>query len=441
MNYQETLEYIETLGQYGSIMGLDSITCLLEKLGNPQKNLVFVHIAGTNGKGSTLSFISNILIESKQLVGNYISPTLLDYRERIQTNKKSISKTELAKYMTEVKAAAELVSLERMTHPTAFEMETALAFLYFYQKKCDIVVLETGMGGLDDATNVIPSPLVAVITSVSMDHMAVLGNTIQKIAMKKAGIIKPGASVVCLAENSEVVEVVRRVCKQKECQLTLVDKNEILCKSATIKGQVFQYKSYKKLKISLLGEHQLTNAILALETVKMLQEKGLPISDKAIYSGLEKTIWLGRFSMIRKDPLFIVDGAHNEDAASKLANTISFYFTNRKIIYIMGVLKDKEYEKIVGKTVHLANYIITVTPPNNPRGLHAYELAKIVKEYNTAVTVADSLSEAVEMSYLLADENTVIIAFGSLSYLGEMIKIVKSGDVDRRDLHGKSGKN
>ncbi|NTV79161.1 MAG: bifunctional folylpolyglutamate synthase/dihydrofolate synthase, partial [Clostridiales bacterium] len=194
-------------------------------------------------------------------------------------------------------------------------------------------------------------------------------------------------------------------------------------------------------KIVMLGEHQLANASLALETALILQDLGFPITEKSIYAGLEKTLWLGRFSLGNKEPLVIVDGAHNEDAAGKLAAAVSFYFTNKKIIYIMGVLKDKEYEKIAGLTVHLANQVITITPPNNPRGLHAYELAKIVKEYNENVTAADSLAEALEMSYLLADEETVIIVFGSLSYLGEMIAIIKSGKIDWRDLHGKSRKN
>ena len=441
MNYQETMNYIDTLGQYGSVMGLESITCLLEKLGNPQDKLAFVHIAGTNGKGSTLSYISNILMESHQRVGNYISPTLSDYRERIQVNQKPISKIELANYMTQVKEAASEVVAESKAHPTVFEMETALAFLYFYHKKCSIVVLETGMGGLLDATNVILAPLVAVITSVSMDHMAFLGDTLEKIALNKAGIIKTGAKVVCLSEKPEVTNVMKAVCEQKECPLTLVEVKDILLKSSAIQGQIFQYKNHKKLRIGMLGEHQLANASLALETALILQDLGFPITEKAIYTGLEKTIWLGRFSLVNKEPLVIVDGAHNEDAAGKLAAAVSFYFTNKKIIYIMGVLKDKEYEKIAGLTVHLANHVITITPPNNPRGLHAYELAKIVKEYNENVTAADSLAEALEMSYLLADEETVIIVFGSLSYLGEMIAIIKSGKIDWRDLHGKSRKN
>lgn len=426
MNYKETMDYVEEINQYGSVLGLENMKNLLDYLGNPQEKLKFIHIAGTNGKGSVLSFISTILKCAGYKVGRYISPTIFEYRERIQINGKAISKLELASFMTRIREAVQEMQEAGLPHPTAFEIETALGFLYFKEKNCDVVVLETGLGGRLDATNVIQTTILAVLTTISMDHMAFLGDTLAKIAGEKAGIIKNGCYVVSAQQNSEAMEVIRSVCREQKAHLYTVSEEQLKKEKHTLLKQTFTYKERKDIEISLLGFYQMKNAILALEAIEVLKQIGFQISEKVLRKGMLETEWPGRFTVIGKKPLFIVDGAHNEDAAKQLAKTIQFHFTNKRIIYIMGILKDKEYDKIIQETYVYAEHIITVTTPCNDRALPAYELAKAIQPYHKNVTAADSLKEAVEISYLLADKDTVIIAFGSLSYLGELIHIVEA---------------
>ena len=304
-------------------------------------------------------------------------------------------------------------------HPTPFEVETALAFQYFLQEKVEIVVLETGMGGRLDATNIIKNTKIVVLTSISMDHATYLGNTLEKIAMEKVGIIKEGSVVITTKQNRNL-EPFQKI----DCRVA----DDTLCKKIyrSLEKQRFSYKDYADLEISLVGNYQLQNAVLAIEAVKAYEELGNRVSEQAIRKGLKEATWPGRFSILAKKPYFIVDGAHNIDAAQKLVETIEFYFTNKRILFIMGVLKDKEYESIIEITHHLADQIITITPPNQPRALHALELARAVATYHPKVTAVDSVEEAVEISYLLANKEDVIIAFGSLSYLGRLIKIVDS---------------
>lgn len=424
MKYQEALDFIEKITGLGIVPGLDSIKELCRELGNPQETLKFVHIAGTNGKGSTLAFISTILQAAGYRVGRYVSPTIFEYRERIQVDGKMISKVALGELMEQVKAACERMVVRGLSQPTPFEVETALAFLYFQKKKCDIVVLETGMGGLYDATNLITTTQVAVITSVGMDHMQFLGDTVEKIAGQKAGIIKNECYVICMKQDEAVMQVVDQATNEKQAMLVVADAEEAAKVRYGVEKQQFDYAGMKNLTIALAGKHQIANAVVAIEAVRALGQKGFAVSEQAIREGLLATRWPGRFTVVSKKPLFIVDGAHNEDAAQKLADSIEFYFTNRRIIYIMGILKDKEYDKVISLTHKYADQIITVTPPNNPRAMHAYDLAKEIAKVHTAVTAVDSLEEAVEMSSLLAGKDDVIIAFGSLSYLGRLMDIL-----------------
>lgn len=424
MNYKEALEYIDSLKAYGIVPGLDSIKELCRRLGNPQDALRFVHIAGTNGKGSTLAYVSTVLKCAGYRVGRYISPTIFEYRERIQVNERPVSKAALCEGLDIIKGICDEMREEGFAQPTPFEVETALAFWYFNKKKCDIVVLETGMGGLEDATNVINTTITAVIASVSMDHMQFLGNTLHDIAFQKAGIIKPGCRVVSMNQDKAAMDVIKETAAEKGADLVIAYSSKATHVKYGVNKQSFDYEGYRKLEITLAGRFQIDNAVLALEVIRSLVQSGFNISEKAIREGLRSAVWLGRFSVINKKPLFIVDGAHNADAAQKLADSIEFYFTNKRIIYIMGILRDKEYDKIISETEKYANEIITVTTPDNPRALPAYELAKEVARIHPNVTAADSLEEAVEMSLLLAGPEDVVIAFGSLSYLGRMIDIV-----------------
>lgn len=438
MNEKEVLLYIEELRQYGSVPGLDSIRQLCRRLGNPQESLRFIHVAGTNGKGSLTAYLTGVLMEAGLKVGRYNSPTIRDWRERIMVGRQMITKEALGRLMSLIREACDRMVREDLPHPTSFEIETVLGFLYFLEKECDIVILETGMGGTLDATNIIEKTQVAVLTSISMDHMAFLGNSLAEITANKAGIIKDGCQVVTLPQDQACMDVIRKVCEERGAALTVapglydgqVDKVRY-----GIEKQSFRYKKRMKIELPLIGTFQIENAALAIAVCEVLCSLGYDITDAQIQKGIRSTVWHGRFEVLAKRPYFIIDGAHNEDAAKKLKESLQFYFTNKRIIFIMGILKDKEYEKILQITAPLAESIITVKTPDNPRAMDAYELALKAAKYHPNVTAADSVEEAVEMSYLLADRDSVIIAFGSLSYLGRVMDIM-----EKRKKTGKNGR-
>ncbi len=427
MNYGEALSYMEEIKQYGIVPGLDSIRELCRRLEDPQKGLRFVHVAGTNGKGSVCAYVSSALQSGGYRVGKYTSPAVVDYREEIQVNGSFIPKAAVGRYVERLKAVCEGMAADGLPHPTPFEVKTAMAFLYFREKKCDIVVLETGMGGLLDATNIVEDTCVAVLTPISGDHMGFLGKTLGEIASQKAGIIKRGCHVVTAAQMPEVMEVIAGKAADMGCPLRVADAKAAEHVRLGLEKQRFDYGHLKKLEIALAGQYQIENAVTALEVLEVLGELGFPVKEEKLRSGMAQAQWPGRFTIVGRKPYFILDGAHNEDAARRLAQSLAYYFPDRKIFYIMGMLRDKEYEKAIALTHALADQIITVTPPDNPRALSAYELASAVSKVHPKVTAADSLEEAVEMVRLLADKEDVIIAFGSLSYLGRMMEIVAAG--------------
>lgn len=428
MNYKETLAYMDTLKTIGIVPGLSSIKELCSRLGNPQDSLRFVHIAGTNGKGSVLAYVSTVLKTAGYCTGRYISPVIFDYCEKIQVNGRNISQKAISRIITSVREACDAMVAEGLPQPTPFEVETAAAFLYFAEKGCDLVVLETGMGGREDATNLITTTIAAVLTPISMDHMQFLGKTQEAIARQKAGIIKDGCYVISACQKPEVEQVLVEEAEEKGCRV--VTAKEPVRVTYGLKKQRFTYRDadgveYRDLEIALAGKCQPQNAALAVEVIAALRRRGYEVTEKQLRKGLLETVWQGRFQILSTKPMLVIDGAHNEDAAKKLADSVRFYFTNRRIIYIMGMLKDKEYEKVVAQTYAYADQIITVTPPENPRALPALTLAQTVREYRPSVTTADSLEEAVEMAYLLAGAGDVILCFGSLSYLGRLTEIVR----------------
>ena len=435
MNFKEMMEYMESIKGCGIVPGLSSITELCKRLGNPQDAVSFVHIAGTNGKGSVLAFLSSILKCAGYRVGSYHSPAVFTYCERIQINGRAISQKALCECMEEVKAACDAMTAEGFAQPTPFEVETAAAFLHFRKNACDIVVLETGMGGREDATNLVNTTKAAVLTPIGMDHMQFLGDTPEKIAAHKAGIIKNGCYVITAGQKPEILAEIEKEAAQKRCPLTITGEAQKI--KYGLEKQSFSYqdasgKRYEGLEISLAGKYQIENAALAVETAGRLALCGYPVSEKQLRKGLAEASWRGRFQIAGKRPLLVLDGAHNEEAAKKLAESIRFYFTNKRIVYIMGMLKDKECEKVVAETCAYAEQIITITPPDNSRALSAMDLAQIVKEYHPHVTAAGSLEEGVEMAYLLADKADVILCFGSLSYLGRLAKVVEERQKNRR---------
>lgn len=424
MTEKEVMLYIRDLEGKGSSYGLCSIRELLRRLQDPQNDLRFIHIAGTNGKGSVLAYVSTILSTAGYRVGRYISPAVFDYRERMQVNARPIPVQALCRHMERVKQEAQAMIAQGMPCPTAFEQETAAAFLWFAEKKCDVVVLETGLGGALDATNVIEHTVAAVLTSISMDHMALLGSTLEQIAKQKAGIIKNGCEVISAKQRPEAEAVLASVCSERSCRIRIADAAAAKEIRYGIEKQSFTYGPYRRLCITMAGLCQIENAVLAVEVISSLSEQGFVVTEAQLRQGLLEAQWPGRLSVVDKKPLFLIDGAHNVDAAEKLADSLQFYFTNRRIVYIMGILRDKEAEKIIQKTASLAAHIITVTPPHNERGMQAYELAQLAASYHQSVTAVDSLEEAVEMGRLLAGREGIVVAFGSLSYLGALTKLL-----------------
>lgn len=419
MNYEEAREYLDQVSKGGSILGLDNMRELLKRLENPQDSLKFVHISGTNGKGSVLAYVSTVFKEAGYRTGRYISPTLFSYREKIQVNESFIGREDLARLTEEVKKAAEEMQNSGKGFPTIFEIETALAFLYFAEQKCDIVILETGLGGALDATNVITTSVMEVITSISMDHMEFLGDTLGKIALQKAGIIKPHTSVVSAVQDMEAMEVIRDVCRKKECVFDTVDQEQIKDISYGYEGQSFSYKDWKNIKISLMGSYQIKNAALALEAIEALRKLGYELNDKAVYQGMKTAVWKGRFTVISKEPFIIMDGAHNQAAAEELVRSLKLYYPGKKFYYIFGMFRDKDYHQVIRLTAPLAEHIVTVETPENPRALPAEELKKAVAEVNPSVEAAGSLRMAVNQVMEQIDKDAVIVIFGSLSFLGE----------------------
>lgn len=419
MNYKEARVYLDEVSKYGSVLGLESMRELLHRLGDPQNELKFIHISGTNGKGSVLVYLSTILSGAGYRTGRYISPTLFSYRERIQVDGEYIEKESLACHVTAIAAAAEDMQKAGLPSPTVFEIETALAFLYFKEKRCDIVTLEVGCGGLLDATNVITTTVMEVIASISMDHTDLLGDTLAKIAAQKAGIIKPDTMVVSAQQKSEAAQVIEDTCKEQHCTLQMVDESKISNVHYGAEGQTFSYKTWENVAISLAGSYQIKNAALALEGVEALRKLGYALSGQQVREGLLHTAWRGRFTTLRRDPTVIIDGAHNPAAALELKESLERYFPGKTLYFVMGIFKDKDYAQVIDLTAPLARHIITVETPGNPRALPARELAEAVGKVNPSVEWADSVAHGVEKALAMAGKEDAVIVFGSLSFLGE----------------------
>lgn len=418
MTYEEAKVYIEKVSQTGSILGLENIQNLMRELGNIQEQLRMIHIAGTNGKGSTGAFIESVLIEEGYRVGRYTSPAVFETFEVWRINRENITEEEYLECLAEVKAACDRMLEHGMLQPTVFEVETALAFVYFYKKNCDYVLLEVGMGGETDATNLITKPVCSVITSISMDHMQFLGDSLADIAGVKAGIIKKDCQVVTIdTQKAEVLHVIKEKAMQEKAELMIGRTVGCTDVQISLSGISFRHEEFGQVRIKLSGMYQIENAVLAATVCKNV----LQLPQKVILRGLEKTTWPGRFEVVSERPLVIMDGAHNEDAAGKLAQTIQKHFTNERITYIIGVLADKEHAKMLELMLPYAKKVYTVTPPNK-RALDGEALAEEVRSFGKEAVVSKSVEEAVVFATrdVEAELTDVILAFGSLSYLSEL---------------------
>lgn len=424
MDYRESRAYIEDAQQYGSVLGLDGMRELMSRLGNPQDELKIVHVAGTNGKGSVIAYLYTVLSRAGYRVGRYISPTLYSYRERMEAAGALISREEFARHLTTVACAIEEMIRDGLSHPTPFEIETAVAFLFFREAQCDLVLLEVGLGGSLDATNVILAPVLSVLTSISVDHQAYLGNTLAEIAEKKAGIIKSGGRAVTTVQKPEVMEVLRKAAAETQAPLTEADAAGGKILSESYEGQTFSWQG-EEYSLPLAGACQMENAILALEALRILNECGYPTSLEVRKEGLRSAQWRGRFTVIHRKPLMVVDGAHNPGAAEKLALSIERYFRGKTIYYLMGMFRDKDCRSVIARTCPYAKKIFTIAAPDNPRALSPEELAELVREFHPDVEASASIEEGVDKVFQAAGEEDVIIAFGSLAFIGDLTRIVE----------------
>ena len=421
MTYKEARVYLDNVSKYGSVLGLITIKRLLGELGNPQDDVKFVHVAGTNGKGSIIAYASSILKEAGYKTGRYISPTVTSYLERMAVNGENISEDEFAYLVEKVQRAVARMETKGWAHPTVFEIETAAAFLYFKDNKCDIVFLETGLGGNEDATNVLDDKVAAVFASISMDHMGILGNSIEEIAKKKAGIITDRTSVVTSIQKEEAFKVLEDVAREKNADLHVAHQDVAEVISEDYLGTKISYGELNDIFIPLAGRHQVQNAVTVIELIKVLNKKGYSISNENILEGIKNTKWPGRFTCVSKDPLFIVDGAHNEDAVIRLRDNVLRYFKDKRLILIMGVFKDKEYDKMSSIMGPYADTIFTINLPNEERTLSSCLLKKELDKFCDNVVDAKDYKSAVNKALDTVEKDDVIIAFGSLSCLGNIM--------------------
>lgn len=415
MDYKAAIEYINGVSWLGSKPGLERVRLLLAGLGNPEKKLRFVHVAGTNGKGSVCAYLASVLKTAGYKTGLFTSPYIARFNERMQINGKEIGDAELASVVEQIKPVAEAME----EHPTEFEMMTAAALLWFEQRGCDIVVLEVGLGGRLDATNIIPCPDCAVIANIGLDHTAILGNTLEEIAAEKAGIIKPNGSVVMYQQQGEVMRVVRDICDELGGELTVPDFDDISPEFDSREGQVFSYNG-ESYAISLLGEHQLYNAVTAIETVEILRKKGWEIPHEALEAGLYSTQWPARFEIVQDEPWFVVDGGHNPQCAMALHDALKRYFPEERRVLLIGMLKDKDCAGVVDILAPLFDAFVTVTP-NSERALSAEELGEMLEKYGKPVSVIGDVSAGVREALNLAEElGAMVCSAGSLYICGEV---------------------
>lgn len=415
MTYEEALSYIHSVCWKGSKLGLERTRELLGKLGNPEKKLKFIHIAGTNGKGSTAAMLASILEEAGYKVGLYTSPFINRFNERMQIDHEQIPDGELAELTERIRPFADAME----DAPTEFELITALAMVYFAGHRCDIVVLEVGMGGELDSTNVIDVPEAAVIAAMGLDHVRELGPTMADIARAKAGIIKSGGDVVSYGGNSEADPVFEQVCRERGARLHQPDFSAIVPGSFSLEGQSFSYGDPKDLRIPLAGEYQMKNAAVVLETVKVLQARGWRVTEEHIRRGLANTRWPARFEVLQKDPVFIVDGGHNPHGIRATAQSLERLFPGRKFTFVTGVMADKDVESILGLIVPLADQFFTVRP-DNPRAMSADELARRISAMGVKATACDSVAHGVQRAIQAEGPDGVAVALGSLYMSGEV---------------------
>ncbi|NLO48085.1 MAG: bifunctional folylpolyglutamate synthase/dihydrofolate synthase [Clostridiales bacterium] len=434
MTYDEALSYIWGTPSPSSDRVI-ILERLLSELDNPHMGMKYVHIAGTNGKGSTANFISGILRCAGYKTGLYTSPHLSRINERIAINGETISDQEFAAITAQVASAVGRLEADGYQRPTIFGLITAVGYLYFKRKQCDIVILETGMGGRLDATNVIEGTEVSVITNIGLDHTEYLGNTPELIAAEKAGIIKKGGTVVLYRQSEAVMNVIKDACRKSGAQLLIADGRTADIKSLTTDGAVFDFGGYENLRISLAGRYQVDNAAAAITAAEVLRQKGYAIDGLCIRQGLKTAFWPGRFELIRKEPTVIVDGTHNPQGAGALTESLELLFSGKKIIFVLGALAGKDYKGSIERTLPLAKSFYTITADSD-RALNANLLAEEIGRHSgIAVKAFQTIPAALDEIMAHASIEDVICIFGTLYQVSEVRSYFGSnGDTQQHDL-------
>lgn len=419
----QAIEYIHSRERFGSVLGLERISALCRRLGDPQKKLHFVHVAGTNGKGSVSTMISQTLIDAGYSTGLFTSPFVVDFRERIQLNGEMISPEDLAFFTNEVKKQVDILEKEDII-PTEFEILTAIALLYYYKKECDIVVLEVGMGGLYDSTNIIENTDVCVITSISLDHTAVLGDTVEEIAVNKAGIIKDGSCAAVYPQlYKEAEKVILDTAKKHNCAVSLAEKSQIKAIRSDETGSEFTYKNCP-LKTSLIGGHQMLNAATAYEACLLLRSRGFEISEENIKNGIARASMPARIQIISRDPLTVIDGGHNADGVEALRQALETTFSGYQICALIGMMKDKDVDTAVKTLAPLCKRIYTATV-NVPRSISAEELREKASHYCDDTKAFDTSGEAYYELKKTVQGGEMLLVCGSLYLASEIENLIK----------------
>ena len=426
MDFLEAQNYLEKVrSQKGIVLGLDTMRHLMAKLNNPQDKVKFIQVAGTNGKGSTAAYLTSILSEAGIKVGRYTSPAVFSSTEQYFACGSCISESEYAKGVTAVAEAA--ASLDGET-PTAFEQETALAFWYFAKKGCELAILEAGLGGDMDATNIVTTTVCSIITSISMDHCRILGNKISEIAAHKAGIIKPGAPVICIEQKEDAMEPIRAAAKAADTPLYEVHRDEVRQIFSDKRESIVFFREFENLHLKMLGSCQPENAALAVQAASVLS-RSYPIEKKHIYEGIEKTRWGGRFELHSGSPDIILDGAHNPDGIRRLRESVNQMFGAVPICYVCGVLADKDYEKEIEILFGRASNVFTVTPPS-PRAMISTDLKAAIKKRFSQLKVTsfdseDGIEKAMEAA---VSQNNPVVVCGTLTILARVKEWMKRND-------------
>ncbi len=421
------IDRIHEFNRFGMVLGLDRMEELLRRLGNPQDDLKVIHVAGTNGKGSVSKYLEEGLSACGYKMGLYTSPYIETFNERIRYDGADISDEDLEYYGQKVVSAAEAMVADGLDSPTEFEVVTAIAFLYFADRQAYITILEVGLGGIGDSTNVVKSPLASVITSISYDHMAQLGSSLAEIAVNKAGIIKTGCPVIANVPQRDAAKIIARKAYAMGSRLYDISGIRAAVSDETpfsqkVSMELYE-KSYSDVEISMVGRHQAENLKTALATLEILRKSGaVKLDREALYEGLKRARQPGRFEVISEDPLVIIDGAHNEAGAQALQETMAQHFAGKKILLVAGILADKEIDSIVKFLTKITDHII-VTEPDNPRKLAAEKLAEHVADFGVAAEAVPDVEAAVHRAKELADGYDVILFAGSLYLIGDVRRL------------------